>query len=130
MRIYISGPITDVPNHRDNFWLAGEWLKEEGHNVVNPVDHEPGCLGECTRDREGYDGKPHTWECYLKYDLIMMLQCEAVYVLSGWEKSRGAQLEVQVASACGLEIIYEVPEKDPPRIPGYEPVRSIFEEGK
>jgi hypothetical protein len=43
----------------------------------------------------------------MKADLAILLKCRTVLMLRGWEGSDGASLEYQIASACGLEIIYE-----------------------
>ena len=34
------------------------------------------------------------------------MQCDAVYMIHGWEKSEGAKLELQYAKTVGLMIIY------------------------
>lgn len=43
-----------------------------------------------------------TWADYLKYDLRKVLDCQGVATLSGWENSKGAKLEVHVATELGL----------------------------
>ena len=48
----------------------------------------------------------HTWECYLRHDLVAMLACDAVAMLDGWETSHGARLEHATAVACGMAVWY------------------------
>jgi hypothetical protein len=108
MKIYISGPITANPNgYKEAFATAAGIIREAGDEPVNPVDVQPGCLGECVREAEAYNEGGHTWACYMKYDLRLLLECDAVYVLPGWEVSDGARLEINVANNCGLQVIYE-----------------------
>jgi len=91
--IYISGPITGMPeNNRCAFDAAAERLRREGWSVVSPMDIE----GQCK-----------TWEEYMRHDLRALLGCDAIYLLEGWEKSRGATLEHRVAVELGLAIEHE-----------------------
>jgi hypothetical protein len=36
-------------------------------------------------------------------------ECTAIYMMSGWEKSKGAKAEWSLAKALSLEIFYEAP---------------------
>jgi len=45
-----------------------------------------------------------TWSNYLRYDLRRLLDCEGVATLDGWEGSRGALLEVHVASQLEMPV--------------------------
>lgn len=94
---YISGKIT--PTHGESqldnleqFNLAEEILQNEGHLVFNPARLEV----------EG--GAP--WEWYLARDLKYIFENRPVlYMLKGWEDSRGARLEKELAELLGLEIV-------------------------
>ena len=92
-RIYISGPMTGYPDYNfPAFASAANRLRAIGFNVVSP--HEFG---------EGDPSK--TWADYLRQDLAAMLDgCNSVATLHGWEKSRGATLEVHVAQALGMQV--------------------------
>ena len=91
-KIYISGAVTSDPDFRCKFERAEELLREKGYIPVNPVKGEE-------------DGKE--WKYYLKKDLKKLLDCNGIYILSDWHKSRGAQLEIHVAIELGLEVILE-----------------------
>jgi hypothetical protein len=46
----------------------------------------------------------------LKRDLLAICEdCTAIYMMSDWEKSRGAKAEWHLAKALGLDIYYEAP---------------------
>lgn len=93
MRLYICGPMTGKPgNNFDAFFRAEKILVALGFQVENPARIQ---LPE---------GKEKTWENYMKHDLPRMVQCDGIATLNGFENSRGAMLELQVAAALGIEI--------------------------
>lgn len=107
-KAYISGPINSpVPGltheeakerfHRCERWI-NEYLPE--WKVVNPLK-----VGACTDESCGeFDG--HTWDCWLRYDLIAMLGCNTIVFLPDWMSSAGATLEAHVARHILLEPFY------------------------
>jgi hypothetical protein len=40
-------------------------------------------------------------------DIRQLMTCDAIYMLKGWEKSKGASLEHHIAKELGLEIYYD-----------------------
>tara|TARA_R100000750_G_scaffold61717_1_gene53395 strand:- start:1564 stop:1881 length:318 start_codon:yes stop_codon:yes gene_type:complete len=73
--------------NRDSFYLAELALKEQGHEVRNPA-----CL-------------PTDWtryEDYVEVSLVMLGQCEAAVFLPGSDKSKGAQIEKDLAERSGI----------------------------
>jgi hypothetical protein len=91
MRLYISGPMTGLPeNNFPAFFEAERILLDAGYEVENPATK--GIV-------EGW-----AWVDYLKYDLAVLLPCDGVAVLPGWENSRGALLELHVAEALLMPI--------------------------
>lgn len=93
-RIYIAGPITGVYGYEKNFNDAADMLREKGYEVVNPI--EPGLV----------DGASYRF--YIDRGLQKLMKCNTIYLLNGWEDSKGARLERDYAIICGLDIIYEV----------------------
>lgn len=109
MKIYISGPIAGAHNlSRDEklarFDRAELVLRQDGYEPLNPLSVR-GCS---TRSCDGtmVDGRyRHGWSCWLRYDLIAMLQeCDQIAMLPEWELSKGARLEYAVA----LELEWKV----------------------
>ena len=76
------------------FRSAGEQLERRGFRVLNPVDAE----------KFNDTGKPQAWDWYMRHALRMVLEADALALLPGWEASKGATLEVHVASALKLDV--------------------------
>lgn len=94
MRIYISGPITGIDNYIDNFNKAEEYLTSLGHDVINPAKVDMS-LPKMTYDE------------YLLIDLFLLNQCQAIYMLNGWNHSKGAKEELKTALLQGIDIYLE-----------------------
>lgn len=48
---------------------------------------------------------PHsTW---LEGDIEILKRCDSIYMLKGWEQSKGAKRELEVAIENNLEVLYE-----------------------
>lgn len=71
---------------------AAARLRNAGYEVVNPAEMDGGSTSQ-------------SWEYYLKRDLPQLLSCDYVALLPGWERSRGARLEVQTAQAVGMPVL-------------------------
>jgi hypothetical protein len=86
MKIYISGPMTGIPDYNFPAFNAAE--KALLGYGVNPA-------------KNGLPlGLP--WATYLRADLKVLLECDAVLQLPGWMDSHGARLECFVADALGM----------------------------
>jgi hypothetical protein len=95
MRIYISGPITNVLDFKEKFDQAEKHLKQTYPNaeIINPtmIVLPKSC----------------THEGYMKIDFMLLDLCDAVYLLDGWEWSKGANQEYGYAVAKDLIILKE-----------------------
>lgn len=105
--IYISGPITSLQKLGEDwkapFIAASAALRRLGfRQIFNPVDIAIGveAVAETFRRKATYGD-------YMKSDIEMLLKCKSILMLRGWENSRGAQLEYQIADAIGIEVLYE-----------------------
>lgn len=92
MKVYISGPITGRENNNAAaFALAEAQLRRNGHDPVNPHVIAP--------ESEGME-----WSDYMRADIRALCRCSAVATLDGWEDSRGARLEVDIARQLGMDV--------------------------
>lgn len=92
MRIYLSGPITNEPNYRRNFKTARTILENMGYtDIVNPAE-----LCQVVNPE------------HMDYEQIMivcidlLMTCDAVLFLPGWNNSHGCGREWGIAWANDL----------------------------
>lgn len=91
MKIYISGPMTGLPDlNFPAFHAEAKRLRELGFEVVNPAELNP-------------DGG--SWEECLKKDIAELIKCDGIIMLPGWHNSRGACFELNIASNLGLQLL-------------------------
>ena len=93
MKVYISGAITNNPQYKEQFAAAEEILLAAGHTVINPARNQ----GD-------------TYKEVIDVGLFELMQCDAIYLLRGYENSTGATLEHDYARTVGLVIIEEYPD--------------------
>lgn len=107
-RIYIAGPMTGLPNFNfQAFFAASVKLREEGWAPVDPSQHD---LDEGFVELVDGEYKTTHWfnlPKILLWDLEQVAQSDAIYLLNGWEDSKGARAEHALAVALGKEIIFE-----------------------
>ena len=101
MRIYISGPITGVENYLEHFKAAEDYWTSQGFSCINPAAINTALP------------KDLTYEEIMNIDLYLMDMCDAIYLLTGWENSRGANREYGYALGKEFTIIKEYDELDP-----------------
>jgi hypothetical protein len=114
MRVYVAGPMTGIPQFNyPAFIKAAEYLRSLGLDVVSPAElDDPEDKAAALASSDGNmlqysDGTGKTWGDFLARDVKLLADdgIEAVVVLPGWDRSRGARLETFVAALCGLPII-------------------------
>ena len=100
MKVYVAGPMTGIPDHNfPAFRRAAELLREQGHEVVNPAE-----LDDPTLTHEQLAAKP--WADYMRRDIPLLLECDAIFMLPGWSNSKGASLELHIAQQLGMEVVH------------------------
>lgn len=100
MTTYIAGPMTGLPDFNyPAFQAAAEQLRAAGVDVKSPT--------EVSNDQapDNYTAeKPYGY--YLRRSLRMLLDCDEMVLLPGWEYSRGATLEREIAEMLGMTITH------------------------
>lgn len=89
--IFLSGPMTGHENwNYPAFNAAAAKLRAQGHFVENPAENPAPPCG--------------TWAGYMRLSIAQLMRCECVAVLEGWEQSRGAVIECQLAELLGIPV--------------------------
>lgn len=91
MMIYISGPMTGLPNlNFGEFERVAKQLYEKGYEVINPADLKQ---------------PDKSWETCMRVDIAELVKADTIALLNGWQESKGARLEVTIAKALGMQIV-------------------------
>lgn len=111
-RIYISGPITGVDGWEDRFKSVEDRIES-----VEFFDRY-GSAALCYKsERFGFRAvsprvfnagvRYRKWWWYMVRSVVKMLGCSYVYMMMGWQYSRGARKENMLAHFMGKMVIYE-----------------------
>ncbi len=93
MRIYISGPITGNSTAEKQFHAAADSIRNRGDTPVNPF-----CLGDVMPDA--------THAEYMLLCIKLLELSDAIYMLPGWEASKGARIEKRHAEQLRMSVYY------------------------
>lgn len=89
---YLSGPMSGLPgNNLELFAAVARSMRDAGIDVVNP--------GEVK-----LAGAP-TWLDFMRADLALLLGCDGIVMLPGWERSKGARIEHELARGLGFWVM-------------------------
>lgn len=90
-RVYLSGPITGIKNYKGLFMFAEELVVlADAEQIYNPTAQVPASS---------------SWEQAMNQCLSEITEYDTVVMLPGWNVSRGARLERDVALACGMHVV-------------------------
>lgn len=95
-RIFISGPISNTDDYMERFEKAEINLKGQGYLPINPTKFSQHLL-----DAE------FKWDEFMDVTIALLKQCRHIYMLPGWENSRGAIMEYRYAIEHKLIVISE-----------------------
>ena len=109
--IYISGPITGIPNSNyEAFEEREKYLQKKGYDTVNPLKKKSEVLYLKLR-QAGKISKRLFWTLNMRDDIRIMMDCDAISLLPGWRKSQGAPREVYIAKFLDFKFIGGANEK-------------------
>lgn len=92
-KIYIAGPMSGMPEFNNTAFISkASELAQEGHIVLNPAVLPAGMK----------------WEEYMYICITMVSVADEIYMLKGWEESKGANIEHKEALAQGKSVVYEI----------------------
>lgn len=91
IRAYVAGPMTGLPEFNfPAFHDAATRLRARGWEVENPAENpEPAC---------------RSWLGYMRMAVAQVAKVDALVMLPGWEKSKGARVEFALAVGLGLSV--------------------------
>lgn len=122
MRIYISGPMTGIlDGNREAFAKEAELWRSRGHFVVNPHDITAvfGTVDEITiafghvygmfplDTTEEKKAMTRLANSVMEADIAALRSCDTIVMLRGWQSSRGAKKELEVALRHGLKVMLQ-----------------------
>lgn len=92
--IYVAGPMTGYTNlNFPAFNFVADGLRSVGWTVVNPAELNVGIQND--------------WKACMVEDIKHLMECDAIFMLNGWKKSKGASLEHHIAKELGMKVYYE-----------------------
>ena len=94
MLIYISGKITDNENYQSEFQKAEQWLMLKGHTPINPA-------------KIALILPKLDYAQLMKVDYSLLEMCDAIFMLGGWQESKGACAELSYAKSLGKKVLYQ-----------------------
>ena len=91
-RIYLSGGIRGYQNgNKAQFDKYATQLRAAGHEVFSPIEHD----------------LPNVREAFRQDTSVICSWADAIYLMPGWQRSRGARAELALAQALDdMEIVY------------------------
>ena len=92
--VYLSGSITGNENYKTEFACAELFLRQMGYIVINPAE-----LDEIV---EGLTYEQIMQICYRLIDIA-----DIIFMVSGWQKSKGANAELSYAKSLGKKVMYQ-----------------------
>jgi hypothetical protein len=102
--VYIAGPMTGLKdNNFDAFDEKAHNFKEQGFEVINPAE-----LSRTNADAMGIElTELTTRECAHTDLRHLVARATHMYMLNGWQYSKGAKAEHAVAEWLGMTIMYQ-----------------------
>jgi hypothetical protein len=110
-KVYLAGPMSGKPEFNfPAFFQGADFLRGEGYEVFSPAEHDMEVVAsEDTDFWKGNDGTvvPDglSYRSCLKADLTWICDnAEGMFLLPGWENSKGVGAEVALAKCLGIPI--------------------------
>ena len=95
MKVYISGPITGTADYMERFQRVEDRMAAAGIVAINPARVNAQLPETLMHDE------------YMKTSLAMLDICEGIYMMKGWQQSKGCRIEFEHAYEHGIAIYFE-----------------------
>ena len=92
-KCYIAGAVTGTTDFKQRFADAEQDVTRMGMIAVNPVT------------LTHYHDK--TWKSYMKECITALVDCDCIYLLNGWDKSKGANIELEIAASLQYPVYHQ-----------------------
>lgn len=103
VKVYLSGPMSGLREENyPAFDAVADRLKAAGFRVVNPAH-----LGRQMRAKMR---ETPTWDHYMRMSIVGMMVADVVLFLDGWENSKGAKIERELAMRLDMPLYYDFDE--------------------
>jgi hypothetical protein len=101
-RVYVAGPMSGLADmNYPAFNDAAARLRAKGWHVENPAENpDPHVDASCH------------WTAYMRMGISQLMTCHAIYLLPGWQQSKGASLEYLIAQRLGLQVMHHHQQED------------------
>ena len=100
-RVYISGPMTGIDDFNRRAFFAAEL------RLYRQAEHEGWIANVENPGKEAHwnivEGK--SYGSCMRSCIERLVDCDAILMLPGWEHSRGACVEREIAEICGMEVL-------------------------
>lgn len=108
-KIYIAGPMSGYEDHNKPAFVEAEQylislFQGEPFEIFNPINHEASLMVQKGLVRDTQEA----------YRMCMAIDCDfickhatMIYMLDGWENSKGAMAEWTLAKCLGIRIVYQ-----------------------
>lgn len=103
VKVYVSGKMRGVMDYnRINFAKWTRKLNEEGYDAVNPFK-----VGEKLGRPEDIEKDHELFSKVFEADMKALAECDAIFMMNGWETSSGAKTELLYALEHNMVIMTE-----------------------
>lgn len=95
--IYLAGPMKGYfRKNFDTFERVTALLRQKGHFVYSPHEYPDNVDRQIEFDMR---------KAFSMYTSFICLQADTIVLLPGWEASKGANIERELAEVCGLDVL-------------------------
>lgn len=102
-RLYLAGPMTGIPELNFPLFNAeAARLRALGYEVINPAEINGGADELVACSAMTPEQLAAHWIKCMRADVKVLVDCDGIALLPGWERSRGARVEQALAEGLGL----------------------------